>query len=269
MSDPMLDKLIRFQRPERLLPYARHLSDTTIAAILGTEHATYVDTLTRLNVQLSDAVGELAADPDVAARLQRVPFTRGHKLVAIGESTTADRLSWFEILSALLSSTRPELELAFDNVAISGATTTQTLTTLPGLRHQRPDWVFCLLGTNDVQRFGSATGPRLVSQPETMRNLHELRNLTHLPRRSSWVWLTPTPVDELRVSAYPHFTRAGLVWRNRDIDEVATALHHVDEPVIDTGAAFSGLDVHLDDGLHPTLATQRALAAHVLTRLTS
>jgi hypothetical protein len=29
-----------------------------------------------------------------------------------------------------------------------------------GLRRQRPDWLFRLLGTNDVQRFGSACSPR-------------------------------------------------------------------------------------------------------------
>jgi lysophospholipase L1-like esterase len=109
------------------------------------------------------------------------------------------------VRDSLLSSTRPDLALSFENLAISGATTTQSLTTLPGLRRQRPDWLFCLLGTNDVERFGSATGPRLVSQTETMGN--------------------------------------------------------------DTAPAFSGPDAHLEDGLHPTLQTQQALAAEVLTWL--
>jgi acyl-CoA thioesterase-1 len=191
MSGAMLDKLIRFQRPERALPYARELSDATIAAILGTDQATYADAVNRLNAQLMNAADELAADRVLADRLSRVPFTHGQRLIAIGESTTADRLSWFEILRTLLSSTRADLALTFENLAISGATTTQSLTTVPGLRRQRPDWLFCLLGTNDVQRFGSATGPRLVSQTETMRNLHQLRDLSQLPESSAWVWLAP------------------------------------------------------------------------------
>jgi hypothetical protein len=37
------------------------------------------------------AADDLAADPDVAELLSRVPFTDGQRLVAIGESSTADR----------------------------------------------------------------------------------------------------------------------------------------------------------------------------------
>jgi acyl-CoA thioesterase-1 len=270
MTISPLEKLIRFQRPERALTYARSLTDATIAGLFGTDETTYRHTRDRLDADRTRAAAELGADPNVTERLARVPFAHAQRLVAIGESTTADRLSWFEILRTLLSPARPDLELSFDNLAVSGATTTQVLATVPGLRRSRPDWVFCMLGANDVQRFGSSTGPRLVSQAETLRNLDQLRALSHLPDTATWVWLTPTPVDETLVSAYPYFAGPGLVWTNRDIDDLRVTLtqqqdrHNI---VIDTRAAFTGRDAYLDDGLHPSVTAQQALAAHVLAQL--
>jgi acyl-CoA thioesterase-1 len=266
-SNTQVDKLIRVQRPGRALPYARSLTDATVAAIIGTDETTYVQTIARLETQRSRAARELAGEADVRAQLDRLPFARGQRIVAIGESTTADRLSWFEILRVLISSTRPDLELTFENLAISGATTTQALAGIAAVRYQRPDWLFCLLGTNDVQRLG-ADGLRLVSQGETMRNLQYLHELAQLPPQAQWIWLTPTLVDERLVSRFPHFKNAGLVWSNRDIKEVSAGLLGLDGRYIDTSPAFSGHDAHLDDGIHPTLETQKRLAALVLAQLT-
>jgi hypothetical protein len=75
-------------------------------------------------------------------------------------------------------------------------------------------------------------------------------------------------VDERLVSRFPHFKNAGLVWSNRDIKEVSAGLLGLDGRYIDTSPAFSGHDAHLDDGIHPTLETQKRLAALVLAQLT-
>jgi acyl-CoA thioesterase-1 len=263
----MIDRLIRFERPDRSLAYARSLTDSTIAALFGTDETTYLQTLAHLETQRDEAARELAGGADVRAQLDRVPFTHGQRIVAIGESTTADRLSWFEILRALLSSVRPDLELVFENLAISGATTTQALSRIAAVRYQRPDWLFCLIGTNDVQRFGP-DGPRLVSQAETLRNVQQLQRLAQLPPQAQWIWLTPTLVDESLVSEFPHFKSAGLVWSNRDINALSAELLGRDGRYIDTAPAFSGDATHLDDGVHPTLKAQKALAALVLAHLT-
>jgi acyl-CoA thioesterase-1 len=266
-TNAQVDKLIRFQRPDRALPYARSLTDATVAAIIGTDETTYVQTIARLETQRSRAARELAGEADVRAQLDRLPFARGQRIVAIGESTTADRLSWFEILRVFISSTRPDHELIFENLAISGATTTQALAGIAAVRYRRPDWLFCLLGTNDVQRLGT-DGLRLVSQGETMRNLQYLHELAQLPPGAHWIWLTPTLVNDSLVAHFPPFKNAGLVWLSHDVAELSAELRGYDGTVIDTSPAFSGDQPHLDDGLHPTLSTQQAIAALVLAQLT-
>ncbi|MBP2324574.1 hypothetical protein JOF56_004959 [Kibdelosporangium banguiense] len=58
-------------------------------------------------------------------------FDLGPHVAVVGESTTADRLSWFEILRHALSLRHKEVRLT--NLAVSGSTTTQALTRLPAL----------------------------------------------------------------------------------------------------------------------------------------
>jgi hypothetical protein len=102
MTAPMLEKLVRFQHPDRTLNYARSLTDATRAALFGTDEGALHAAVEHLDGQRAAAAHELAADPQVTADLTRVPFRPGQRLVAIGESATADRLSWFEILRTLL-----------------------------------------------------------------------------------------------------------------------------------------------------------------------
>jgi acyl-CoA thioesterase-1 len=267
MTDPMLEKLVRFQHPDRTLGYTRSLTDSTRAALFGTDEDALRATMQHLDAQRAAAARELAADPQVAADLARVPFSPGQRLVAIGESATADRLSWFEILRTLLHSERPDLDLRLENLAVSGATTTQALAAAPALRRQAGDWVFCMLGSNDAQRFGTPDGPRLVSPTETLRNLRELRAQAHLGEHARWVWVAPTPLDEALVAQFPFFRAAAITWTNRDVAELTAALRNLEDLMIDTADATTGADPFLDDGLHPSLATQKAIAARTLASI--
>lgn len=266
-SDPMIEKLVRFQRPDRVLGYARGLSDTTLAALFGTDETTYRATLADLDARRAATVRALAGDATVRADLERVPFTPGQHLVAIGESSTADRLSWFELLRELLTAERPDLRLRFDNLAVTSATTTQTLAGMPQVRGRLGDWVFCMLGTNDAQRFGSADGARLVSEAETARNLREIRAQARLGDGARWVWVTPTPVEETLVARFPFFRGAGITWSNHDLAAPAAELSASGDQVIDSASAVAPPDAFLDDGLHPSVATHQRIAARVLAAL--
>jgi lysophospholipase L1-like esterase len=127
-----------------------------------------------------------------------------------------------------------------------------------------------MLGGNDVQRLGPERGPTLVSPSETERNLVTLRNVTMRRTSARWVWLTPTTVDENRVAGYPHFQRAQISWANTDIDHIAEFLLTQPEPTVDARAAVGprgGSRPHLDDGLHLTLAGQRAVASALVQTL--
>ncbi|WP_327287947.1 SGNH/GDSL hydrolase family protein [Streptomyces sp. NBC_01198] len=269
MTDLMLEKLLRFQHPERVLPFARDLDAHILAAIFRTDEANYRSTLDFLDRQRELAAKRLADTPDVRSHLDRLPFRPGDHLVAIGDSMTADRLSWFELLRTLLKNERPDLGLRLDNLAVSGATSTQVLASLPAIRRQSADWMFCMLGNNDSQQLDTAGGKLLVSRSETLRNLTLLRARALPADTSRWVWLTPTPVDEARVATFPFFRSAGITWTNADIAELSATLLADDDPVIDSAPAVTsaGADAFTDDGLHLGITTHEALAAHVLAEL--
>ncbi|MFD0571120.1 SGNH/GDSL hydrolase family protein [Kitasatospora gansuensis] len=256
MTDGQAERLVRFQQPEKTLRYLGELDESRLAALFGLEQAGYRELLARFDEQNRRTAAELLADPGFAARVARLPFAPGQHVVAVGESTTADRLSWFEILRHLL----PD-GVRFSNLAVSGSTGVQALAQLPLLGFQRPDWVLCMLGANDAQRID---GVPLVGAAETRRSLAALCELTVRRTAARWVWLTPTGVDPERVAAYPHFRRA-LSWSEEDIDGTAGFLLGRPEPVVDTRAAGRG---HLsEDGVHLTPDGQRAVAVALVDAL--
>ncbi|MEU6619226.1 GDSL-type esterase/lipase family protein [Streptomyces litmocidini] len=266
MAENLTDKLVRFQQPEKSLHYLGELPDTRLAELFDLDTETYRTLLRGLDEQTRDTAAELLEDPAFAARADRLPFRPGQRVVVLGESTTADRLSWFSILRHLL----PDgVELV--NLAVSGSTTTQALAQLPRLGFLRPDWILCMLGANDAQRLGrgaGAVGTRLVSEAETERNLLALRDLAErdgLPGPDRWIWLTPSAVDQERADSYPHFRRAGIGWTSEDVDGVADFLLGRPELTVDTRRVTTGL--HLDDGVHLTLDGQRAIAVALVDTL--
>ncbi|MFJ3877022.1 SGNH/GDSL hydrolase family protein [Streptomyces sp. NPDC090077] len=254
VQDPA-DRMLRFHQPEKVL---RHLGpapdEAALAALFGLDPAGYRTRLDRFAERNREAAAALAAAPGAAARLAALPFRPGEHVVAVGESTTADRLSWFEVLRHLV----PQ-GVRCTNLAVSGSTTAQALAGLPQLTFQRPDWVLCMLGANDVQRLD---GIPLVAAAETRRALRALRDLTVRRTGARWIWLTPPGVDPGRVARYVHFRRAGLGWDAADLDAVADLLLAEPEVTVDTRAAAHG---HTEeDGVHLTPAGQRRVAAAVL-----
>ncbi|MER6251454.1 SGNH/GDSL hydrolase family protein [Streptomyces sp. NPDC001584] len=229
-----------------------------LAALFGTDPGDYRGRLEQFEERNREAAAALPAGPGATARIAALPFRPGEHVVALGESTTADRLSWFEILRHLL----PE-GVRCTNLAVSGSTTTQALAQqVPALGFGRPDWVLCMLGANDVQRIDSTP---LVGFAEICRNLDALHDLAVARTGARWVWLTPTRTDPGRVERYEHFRRAGLSWSDADLDAVADFLLGRPEPVVDTRPAARGH--HEADGLHLTPSGQRAVTAALLEAL--
>ncbi|MFJ9430750.1 SGNH/GDSL hydrolase family protein [Streptomyces sp. NPDC101490] len=257
-------KLLRFQQPEKTLRYLGELSDDRLAGLFGLDGDTYRARLRAYDDQVRETAAGLLEDPSFAERVGRLPFRPGQLVVALGESTTADRLSWCEVLRHLL----PE-DVRLVNLAVSGLTTTQALAQLPQLSRFRPDWILCMIGANDTQRLGrspGAPGTRLVSAAETERNLHALRALAAPDAADRWVWLTPSGVDQARADSYPHFLRAGIGWAAEDTDGIADFLLGRPEPTVDTRPVTAGL--HIDDGVHLTPEGQRAIAVALVDTLT-
>ncbi|WP_412540810.1 SGNH/GDSL hydrolase family protein [Longispora sp. K20-0274] len=285
----MTERLVRFQHPEKTLGYLGGVDDERLAALYNLDLGSYRVLRDGFAERARAAARDLLDDGEFAARVDKLPFEPGQRIVAIGESTTDDLLSWFEILRHLLALRRPADDITCVNLAVSGHTSTQALTLLPAVAHHAPDWILCMLGGNDAQRLGPASGaniqhpgpaagtgqrsgppagPTLVSLTETDRNLAALRDLAAHRTGARWVWLTPTLADEPRVAAYPHFRRAGLTWSNEDLTAIGDLLRQRPEPTVDT-QAITDPDRHLDDGLHLSLTGQSAVAATLVDTLTT
>ncbi|MFF4413690.1 SGNH/GDSL hydrolase family protein [Streptosporangium sp. NPDC001559] len=269
MNTAMLEKLIRFQHPEKVLGYLGGLDDTRVAALFGLEVDAYLRIRHDHEDQVRRTAEELLGDPAFAEKVDRLPFAPGLRVVAVGESTTDDLLSWFEILRHLLALRRPGDGIVLVNTAVSGQTSTQALAGSPAVAFQRPDWVLCMLGANDVRRFGGPEGPILVSPDETGRTLGALRDIVTARTGARWVWVAPSPIDDARVAAYQPFLQGGFSWSDRDLDPVGAFLAAQPEPVVGSGPAVAkeGAQAHLDDGVHLSLAGQRALAVAVVETL--
>ncbi|MEU3778596.1 GDSL-type esterase/lipase family protein [Streptomyces sp. NPDC032472] len=249
--------MLRFHQPEKVLRPLGALEESVLASLFGTGPADYRSRLERFERRNREAAAELAAAPGAPARIEGLPFRPGQHVVAVGESTTADRLSWFEVLRHLL----PE-GVRCTNLAVTGSTTAQALAQLPLLAFQRPDWVLCMLGANDAQLLD---GTPLVRPGETRRNLLTLRELTVRRTGARWIWLTPTGVDPGRIGRYEHFRRAGLAWSAADLDALSDFLLGRPETTVDTRPASR--DRLEADGVHLTAAGQQAVTAAFLDTL--
>ncbi|MET9249972.1 SGNH/GDSL hydrolase family protein [Nonomuraea sp. NPDC003709] len=249
--------MLRFQHPEKVLGYLGPLSADRLGPLFGLSSDEYEQIRGQYAEQARQIAADLLADQEVAEAVDRLPFAPGAHVAAVGESTTADLLSWFEILRHLLGLRRPHDRITLVNLAVTGQTTTQALAGLPALTAQPPDWVLCMLGGNDATRFGGSDTTR-VSLGETERNLRLLRGAC----AAGWAWIAPTPVDEARIAAYQPFQRAGLRWANDDVAAIASILADMPEPTVALTTP-----AHEDDGLHLSAAGQRALAEVVVKAL--
>lgn len=269
MTTPMITKLVRFQRPELSLPYLNGIDDAQVAALFGLEADRYRSLREEFTTHARAAAADLLTEDAVADQVDRLPFAPGARVVALGESSTADRLSWFEILRQLLELRRPGDAITLLNLAVTGATTTNALKSIAALGFQRPDWVLCQLGANDAQRLGS-DGPRVVSAEETARNLGVLHDEGVRLSGARWVWLTPTDADESLIATFPPFQQAGISWRAADHEETARSLRERPEPVIDALTVTrpgSGHRLYEPDGVHLTPAGQVAVTRAVVSAL--
>ena len=84
------------------------------------------------------------------------------------------------------------------------------------------------------------------------------------------VWMTPPPTIEERV--LEDASHIGPVWRNKDLAEVARHIRAVagEDPLVDLWETFgepAQPEFLLPDGLHPSLAGQKAIAAALVERL--
>ncbi len=217
---------------------------------------------------LDATAAELLEDGAFRRVVAALPFRSGEVVAVIGDSVTADSLSWAHLLAAVLRrADRTDVEIV--NLAVSGITTTEAIAMFGLIARTAPAWVVQLLGTNDARRQGATAQVRTVSAEETRRNLRALRELVTHETRARHVVITPPP---FRQELFDAFTPADseVRWRREDVREVEAIIRSSVEDAVDLGAALPGDlpdEFWLPDGLHPSLLGHRLILAAVVAAL--
>jgi lysophospholipase L1-like esterase len=193
----------------------------------------------------------------LAVRLA-LPVLAGQRLVAFGDSLTADRRSWAELLR------RAGLDVV--NLGVPGDTTVHLVGRFEQVAAARPDLLVVLAGTNDARRHGLAADRMLVPDAQTRANLRVLRTLAREQTAARVVFVTPPPILEAKVRRAPDLVKESVSWLAADVDRKARIAASVGAPAIDSRAVLSPpLDrLLLADGLHLSLRGQQRLARWIL-----
>ena len=273
LSREQLAWLIQFDHPDKVLAgYRGELDDTAFAALFGIGPALYRDIRREFAANARRAAQALLADAAFADQVDRLPFAPDSVVVGVGDSITDDDQSWFEILRALLDLRQPNDGIVLVNAGFSGDTTVDTLSRFYGVTLQQPDWIICLIGTNDARRHGQSPLKPLLSAEETARNLAALRHFGATQTSAHWVWMTPPTCLPERIAAHWHLSLGQLSWTNEDLIAVGNAVRRQTDPVVDVQAVF-GVPARpallLDDGLHPSLTGQMAIVKALVERLSA
>jgi acyl-CoA thioesterase-1 len=259
--------LIQFAHLDKIWP---GLNETAIAPVFGFDVETYRSIRASFAENTYNVASELLTDPVFAARVDRLPFKPGATVVGLGDSITDDLQSWLEILRHLLKMRRLQDDIKVVNAGVSGDITAQIISRFLDIVLQQPDWIICMAGTNDARTHGQSPTKTLVSLEETAKNLEALRNFAVTQTTAHWVWMTPTPVIEAYIAQHWLCVGSQLGWSNRDLVAIAEVMHQFPDPVVDLQMVFgnpANPDLLLPDGVHPSLAGQKAIVTALVERL--
>jgi acyl-CoA thioesterase I len=239
-----------------------------LAQMLATTAETVRSMLRSLRAEARAAAADLVADDRYRAAVAALPFRPDDRIVAVGDSITADRLGWFELLQAsidLAGTPKPTLV----NLGVSGNTTADVLERFDLLAAARPSRVLLMLGTNDARGHGRTSRHRMATVKETERNLRALIDLITHDLNAVTTVVTPPAVDQARIDTF--FSDAPVHWQAAAVAEVAHAVREAAPGAVDLheAAAFPrGAEELLEsDGVHPTLAGQRLILARIVDHL--
>jgi acyl-CoA thioesterase-1 len=272
LNSEQLAYIIQFQHPEKIFARMPGIDDATVAAIFGVDLEKYRSIKAGFAQSARRAASELLANPDFAARIDRLPVTLGATVVGVGDSITDDYQSWLEILRHLLELQRPHDGIRVVNAGVSGDTTAQIISRFLAVVDEQPDWIICMAGTNDARMHGLSPTKTLVSIQETAKNLGALRNFAATQTSARWVWMTPAAVIEGWIADDWFLGPLQLRWNNTDLAAIAEVVRQQPDPVVDLHALF-GVPAKpewlLSDGLHPSLGGQQAIARALVEHLTT
>jgi len=246
-------------------PITGDLHTKLLAQMLASSPQAIRTLISSLQAETRAAAEQMLADDRYRAAIAGLPYGPADHVVAVGDSITADRLGWFELLTAsigLAGGPAPRLT----NLSISGNTTADALERFDLLEAARPSRVLLMLGTNDARTHGRTIGYRMASKHETERNLRALVDLITQQLKARITVITPPAVDQERIDAF--FSDAAVGWQAPTVAEVAEVIRRAAPGAIDLHQLTRARSDLLEpDGVHPSPAGQRFLLRAVIERL--
>lgn len=270
-----LQRQVQFFHPEKKYPFLRGgFSSAAHAALFGLREQFYNTIKETFSDRVNDAAKALCEDSDYVQAIKSLPLIAKGKakarVVVLGDSLTDDSQSWFSIIERSFAIIRPDDNIRFTNLAVSGDTTSQLLGSVISAAQLKADLYFCFSGTNDARIHGGSRYKPCTSIDEVQRNLASVIDFAQHHTKAPWVWLTPVGVDPARVAEHEFLKPLMASWCNDHIAQVAALVKRQAENVIDLRPHFTDLeDSHLldDDGLHWSIDGQRLAAKVVIKQL--
>lgn len=240
---------------------------SSTAALLGVDPPALQALEQRIDAARARAAAAVVDRLGGAAAVAALPFSRADVVVAVGDSITADRCSWIEVIGHVLAehlpaSRRPRLV----NAGVSGDRSADVLRRIDDVLAFEPTRVWVLLGSNDAQRLRSAREVRLVSGEETARNLCAIDRLLARSARARVLWLAPPLPVPAHIDASTMLGSCGLTFEPADVRAIGASVRALGRHFVDLAAVLGDPPRAelLEDGLHPTPDGHAAIAAAVL-----
>lgn len=262
-----LQRQAQFFHPEKKYGFLRGgFSSAAHAALFGLREQFYLSMKAVFTQQVNQAAADLIEDPAYRDAILALPLKPGSKIVALGDSLTDDSQSWFEIIRRSFELVRPDDQIQFHNLAVSGDTTTQLLGTVIPAAELQADLYLCFSGTNDARQQGGSRYKPCTSLNEIDNNLTSLFDFAQHETTAPWVWITPIGVDGQRAAEHDFLKPLKACWDNTYIHQIADLMVKRAKHSIDLRDAFGDINdsTLIDaDGLHWSLSGNQ-LAAQVI-----
>lgn len=249
--------LLQFLNLEKQFPLLPGISnEEAIAGLMGLELTELQKLRDLFTENAKEAALELLKEDEIVDWMDELPFQPDDTIVALGDSSTDDLQSWFEIFKHLMNITIPEADFKFVNSGISNNTTSEALRRMNRdvLSHE-PDWVIISLGTFDAIRPSFAPKRTLLPLSETWENLTTIGDVVKTVTDNPLIWISPQPVvpgliDEMELFDFEIF--------EEDLSQIRQILLGKEGYIVDPLGKRMGNPpeawYYLSDGVNPSLS---------------
>lgn len=270
VADPLLvaryTNLAAFPLFQRF-PLTDRTHRTVLAEMTSVSVAQASTMLDDLAAEARASFAQLLGDAGVIEALSSLPFPDGARVLTVGDSITADRLGWAELLSLAADESGAFTVI---NMAFGGQTSADMISQIDLYADLEPDWILLMIGTNDFRFHAETIRATMLSSSETQRNLLLVRQLLEQELGARLVAITPPPVVKPGVSVGTGARAIG--WHPEHDAALAEFIRsefamHIDVHGVLAEAGADGL--YEEDGIHPSAQGQRLILRTMLQRLTS